>query len=210
MSVNCVGGLIRCQINTNSKKDKLMFILLFLKGAIVFATFYYIKSDYIQFLQIEEMKERGFTCVPNVTYANKTKFVYGVVMEIDSNNHKIPYFVPISSYSKRQTNNILIFVKNTKDLKAVGALRFNYMIPVPSCCLEKVDFNNPYYSTDYKILLEQEYRYIKKKIKLTTIQRMARETYYEVTNKTNINLIKNSCDFKILEKAYWEYCSRKD
>lgn len=109
----------------------------------MFASFYYIDSEYIKFLQNKEIENRGFTCVPNVDYANKTKFTYGVVMEINSDNGlKIPYFVPITSYDKKQEDNILIKVKKGGALHTVGSLRFNYMFPVPAIkkCILELDF----------------------------------------------------------------------
>lgn len=133
----------------------------------MFASFYYIDSEYIKFLQNKEIENRGFTCVPNVDYANKTKFTYGVVMEINSDNGlKIPYFVPITSYDKKQEDNILIKVKKGGALHTVGSLRFNYMFPVPAIkkCILELDFKDKNYTEDYKLLLEQEYRYIKKKL----------------------------------------------
>ena len=38
------------------------------------------------------------------------------------------------------------------------------------------------------------------------IFKQAEKTYFRVTNKVNERLVKNSCDFKLLEQAYIEYC----
>lgn len=174
----------------------------------MFASFYYIDSEYIKYLQNKEIENRGFTCVPNVDYANKTKFTYGVVMDINSENGiKIPYFVPVTSYDKKQEDNIPIRVKKDKIMHSVGSLRFNYMFPVPAIkkCIKEVDFKNKKYTEDYKRLLEQEYRYIKKTIGPSQIQKQAKATYERVLEGNDENLIKNSCDFKLLERAYLEY-----
>ena len=174
----------------------------------MFASFYYIDSEYIKYLQNKEIENIGFTCVPNVDYANKTKFTYGVVMEIHSENGiKIPYFVPVTSYDKSQEDNILIRVKKNKSMHPVGSLRFNYMFPVPTIkkCIKEVDFKDKLFKEDYKRLLEQEYRYIKKTIGPSQIQKQARATYERVLKGNDDKLIKNSCDFKLLEKAYLEY-----
>ena len=50
-------------------------------------TFYYVDGKYIQYLKEVEIKERGFTTVPNVEYANHRKFVYGVIMEVNNINY---------------------------------------------------------------------------------------------------------------------------
>ena len=107
----------------------------------MFATFYYVDDKYVKYLQNVEKSKRGFTTVPNVTYANKTKFLYGVVMTIHlSGEIQIPYFVPVTSYIKSKPDNIILKVKDNQTgiLKSVGSLRFNYMIPVPTKCLTAV------------------------------------------------------------------------
>lgn len=192
--------------NTDNKRDKrCAYPSFFMKGVKMFASFYYVDREYIQYLQNAEIKARNFTCVPNVNYANKTKFVYGVVMEIESNNLKIPYFVPVSSYTKNQSNNLLIKIKDNKKFKTVGSLRFNYMIPVPTTCIKKVEFRSAEFAPSYKLLLEQEYRYIKKTLKPTLLQKKAKETYDDVIQNHNKDLVNNSCDFLTLEKAYLSY-----
>lgn len=60
--------------------------------------FYFVDGEYIEYLKETEIENRGFTTVPNVHYANREKFVYGMVFEI----HGISYFVPISSYVKKK------------------------------------------------------------------------------------------------------------
>lgn len=37
--------------------------------------FYYVDDSYINFLKDKEMEKRNFTCVPNVEYSNKKKFL---------------------------------------------------------------------------------------------------------------------------------------
>lgn len=165
------------------------------------AAFYYVDEKYITYLKDIEIESRGFTTVPNVKYANSHKFVYGAVMSIN----EIDYFVPISSYIKKQEDNIVIKVKDrdNKRGKAVGSLRFNYMIPVPRKFLMPVDFKDTQFSEKDKVLLEKEYRFCKSK--RSSIQKQACRTYERVINKASLELIKNSCDFKLLEKACKEY-----
>ena len=50
-------------------------------GELMDIRFYYVDKDYIDYLKQYEISHRGFTCVPNVTYANRSKFVYGSVLE---------------------------------------------------------------------------------------------------------------------------------
>lgn len=164
-------------------------------------SFYYVDEKYIEYLKRTEINTRNFTTVPNVKYANSEKFVYGAVMEIDG----MDYFVPVSSYKKEQEDNIVIKVKdrNSKKGKAVGSLRFNYMIPVPKNCLYPVDFKNDRFTEKDKILLEKEYRFCKSK--RSAIQKQAQRTYNRVISCVDSELVRNSCDFKLLEKAYEEF-----
>ena len=56
--------------------------------------FYYVDTNYIDFLKQAELAERGFSCVPNIQYAKQNrKFLYGAVLEVND----VRYFVPVSS-----------------------------------------------------------------------------------------------------------------
>lgn len=102
----------------------------FLFGEIIMeVNFYYIKEDYIDILKKYEAAQRGFTCVPNAQYWNTNKFTFGAVFEVSGEQ----YFIPVSSYNKKQQDVILMTDKNSKNKgnKVLGALRFAYMIPVP-------------------------------------------------------------------------------
>ena len=39
------------------------------------------------------------------------------------------------------------------------------------------------------------------------IKKQAQNTYYRITNKVNDRLVHNSCDFKLLEQAYIDFCN---
>lgn len=67
-------------------------------------SFYYVDEKYIEYLKEAEIQQRGYTTVPNVSYTNKSKFVYGIVLSMND----ISYYVPVSSYMKQQENNLLI------------------------------------------------------------------------------------------------------
>lgn len=164
--------------------------------------FYFVDEDYIEFLKEKEINHRGFTTVPNVVYSNREKFLYGTVFEIDNIN----YFVPVSSYIKQQQDNYVIKITDHGMKRAVGSLRFNYMIPVPKKMLRLFDFKNGAESQERKVFLEKEYRFCKSN--LAAIQKRAKKTYERVIEKVDENLVRNSCDFKLLEKAYQEYSER--
>lgn len=145
------------------------------------------------------MTERGFTKVPDVKYSNRNKFTFGAVLEIGN----IKYYVPVSSFSKRQEANILIRVAG--DVQEVkGSLRFNYMIPVPDACIDKLVIKD-IKDIKYRELLNKEYMFCK--LNSQRITSKAKSIYDRVINNKKQILTNNSCDFKILEKAYNEYIS---
>ena len=167
-------------------------------------SFYYVDSEYIQYLKDTEVNAHGFTRVPNVDYANRKKFVYGVIMEIGDIN----YYVPISSYTKVQEDNLLIKIEDHKKIVAKGSMRFNYMFPVPKKCLVPVDFKDGKFSEKDKVMLQKEYKACKKM--LAQAQKRAKKTYQRVINAENEELVKNSCDFKLMEKAYQDFLEKEN
>ena len=158
--------------------------------------FYYVDGNYIEYLKEREIQSRGFTCVPNVHYWSTDKFVFGAVLEIND----IPYFVPISSYSRNQQD--LILMKDKKDGHVLGSLRFNYMIPVPYELLYKLDIN-ALPTINNRIHTSKELAFCRRN--RDKIYRSAMKTYSRVINAKDRELLKNSCDFKTLEQAYTEY-----
>ncbi|MDO4395806.1 MAG: type III toxin-antitoxin system ToxN/AbiQ family toxin [Clostridia bacterium] len=159
--------------------------------------FYYVDQEYMEFLQNFEKVKRGFTKVPNTQYAEHSKFVLGVVLKIEDFN----YYVPVSSFDKKQEANILIRI--TGDIVEVkGSLRFNYMFPVPDEFLEKVVIND-IEDDKYRALLYKEYRFCKESAE--KIQKKANKIYIMVTTNRKPLLTDNSCDFKLLEQGYRIY-----
>ena len=145
-------------------------------------SFYDIDKDYVKYLQKEEMNERGFTKVPNIEYpGNLPKFTCGVVLDV----HEYKYYVPVSSYKMQKPDNILINIESERYNKVKGALRFNYMFPVPDECI----------NLEWKFCNENEIR----------IRNKAKQTYSKVINKVNPSIVNNSCDFKLLERLCAEY-----
>ena len=163
--------------------------------------FYYIKTDYIDYLKKYESDHRNCTCVPNIKYYSNEKFFYGTVLNVQG----IDYYVPISSKTKGRQDDILI--RNKKgDIK--GSLRFNYMIPVPNKSLSMLDLKNGSFTEKQTIRIKEELAFcMRNKDK---IQKQAQVTYDRIVEKTNTNLINNSCDFKLLETAYIIYCHDND
>lgn len=132
--------------------------------------FYRISEEYIHFLQKYEKEKRGVTKVPDIRYTDRNKFAFGAVMKVNDMN----YYVSVSSFDKKQEANILIRIPgDKKEIK--GSLRFNYMIPVPDECIEKLII---------KDIKDEKYRLLLNKEQLLT---------------------DNSCAFSILEAGCHEY-----
>lgn len=163
--------------------------------------FYRINEEYNRFLQEYEKKQRGITKVPNIRYTDRNKFAFGAVMKVNNMN----YYVSVSSFDKKQEANILIRVPgDKKEIK--GSLRFNYMIPVPKECLEKLVIKD-IKDEKYRVLLNKEYQFCKKNA--DRIQKKANKIYQMVISNRKQILTDNSCAFQILEEGYREYIEKK-
>lgn len=161
---------------------------------------YYVDKKYIDYLQKVERDVRGYTHVPNMEYGNREqKFICGVVLKLRG----FQYYVPVTSYSKKQSDNILIEVPTDKIKPVKGSLRFNYMFPAPKECVTELVIANEL-DVKKKNLLNKELNFILNNE--TRILNKAKQTYSKVTNKVNEYMIKNSCDFKLLEDACENYC----
>lgn len=135
--------------------------------------------------------------MPNIRYKDRNKFAFGAVMEVNGIN----YYVSVSSFSKKQEANILIRVPgDEKEVK--GSLRFNYMVPVPDECIEKLIIKDVQ-DEKYRMLLNKEYRFCVNNAQ--RIQKKANKIYEMVTENRKQILTDNSCDFRILEEGYREY-----
>lgn len=162
--------------------------------------FYRINEEYNQFLQRYEKEKRGVSKVPNIRYKDRNKFAFGAVMEVNGIN----YYVSVSSFSKKQEANILIRVPGDEE-EVKGSLRFNYMVPVPDECIEKLIIKDVK-DEKYRMLLNKEYRFCVNNAE--RIQKKANKIYEMViTNRKQI-LTDNSCDFRILEEGYREYIKK--
>ena len=159
--------------------------------------FYRIDEKYNRFLQKYEKEKRGITKVPNIRYTDRNKFAFGAVMQVNGMN----YYVSVSSFDKKQEANILIRVPgDEKEVK--GSLRFNYMVPVPEECLEKLVIKD-IEDEKYRLLVNKEYRFCMENAE--RIQKKANKIYEMVTTDRKQILTDNSCAFHILEDGYREY-----
>lgn len=164
--------------------------------------FYRIDEEYNRFLQKYEKEKRGVTKVPNIKYSERDKFAFGVVLKIGFIN----YYVSVSSFDKKQEANILIRVPgDTREVK--GSLRFNYMIPVPDSCVEKLVIKD-IKDEKYRILVNKEYKFCMDNV--DRIQKKANKIYEMVTANRKQILTDNSCDFKILEQGCMEYIKQHE
>jgi protein AbiQ len=162
--------------------------------------FFIADNDFIEFLQSEETKARGFTRVPNNEYDQnrKPKFYCGIVLTVNDKN----YFVPVTSYTKQKPDNLLIMAPNGKIL---SSLRFNYMVPMPVSLVKRRDIaSEP--DPKHKRLLIDELAFCRKNS--TNIRSMAERTYRRVLSGHDKGLIHNSCDFLLLEEKCTEYCAK--
>ena len=83
-----------------------------------------------------------------------------------------------------------------------GSLRFNYMIPVPEECIERLIIKN-IKDEKYRVLLNKEYRFCMDNAE--RIQKKANKIYEMVITNRKQKLTDNSCAFRILEQGYREY-----
>lgn len=86
-----------------------------------------------------------------------------------------------------------------------GSLRFNYMVPVPNECIEKLIIKD-IKDEKYRLLLNKEYRFCKENEE--RIQKKANKIYEMVTTNRKQILTDNSCAFHILEDGYRKYINR--
>lgn len=162
--------------------------------------FYRINEEYNNFLQAYEKEKRGVTKVPNNRYTDHNKFAFGAVMQVNGMN----YYVSVSSFDKKQEANILIRVLGDKK-EVKGSLRFNYMVPVPDECIEKLVIKE-IEDEKYRSLLNKEYQFCMDNAE--RIQKKADKIYEMVTTNRKQILTDNSCAFHILEDGYREYIER--
>lgn len=162
--------------------------------------FYRVNEEYNKFLQRYEKEKRGITKVPDIRYTDHNKFAFGAVMQVNGVN----YYVSVSSFDKKQEANILIRVPGDKK-EVKGSLRFNYMIPVPDECIEKLVIKDVE-DEKYRLLLNKEYQFCMENA--DRIQKKANKIYEMVITNRKQNLTDNSCAFHILGVGCREYIEK--
>lgn len=161
--------------------------------------FYNVDKEYVRYLQKAEREYRGFTKVPNMEYdvGHEDKLVCGVILNIND----FKYYVPVSSYKKQQRNNILIILDDRYN-PIKGSLRFNYMFPINDKYVAVRDFSKEK-TQNRKLFLHRQLVYCDS-IR-NDIYNKALETYNDVIDNKDEDLVKNSCNFKLLEEKCIEY-----
>lgn len=119
------------------------------------------------------------------------------------NINGINYYVPVSSKIKSVQDNILIRDKNNQ---IKGSLRLSYVIPVPNNCIKSLITDN-ISDSNRKILISKESAFCRRN--KDKIMGQAIKTYERVISNKYPSLNQNSCDFKLSEKAYIDYCNEE-
>jgi protein AbiQ len=188
---------LNAAVMTTEERVYRSFVIITGKKIMNKLNFYIVDLDYVDFLKRAEYDKRGFSRIPNMEYSkkHKPKFLCGIVLQVNS----IDYYVPVTSYKQQKPDNFLIKVDNGQ---TVSSLRFNYMFPIPVGLTSVRNISGePDYA--YRILLSQELRYCIKNQE--TIQYLAERTYKRVLLGKDQGLVKNSCDFLLLEQKCTEY-----
>lgn len=154
--------------------------------------FYEVSADYISFLMRYDSR------VPRVDYSatgRHEKFLCGIVLSVGGYN----YFAPVSSFKTPQRTNMII---NNEDGRAISSIRFSFMIPIPSgvFAVKRIQ-DEP--NQEYRRLLNWELNYCRKNAK--TIYRVAKHVYNSVVENKDPLMVKNCCNFGLLETACVEY-----
>ena len=95
---------------------------------------------------------------------------------------------------------VITVAGDKKEVK--GSLRFNYMVPVPDDCIQKLIIKD-IKDEKYRTLLNKEYQFCMDNT--IRIQKKATKIYEMVTTNRKQKLTDNSCAFSILEQGYQEY-----
>ncbi len=149
--------------------------------------FYDVSEDYIKYLKQFEPK------VPNVNYALNSKFVCGIVLNVNG----IDYYAPISHTIQKFRTSMLILDKNNNP---ISSIRFSFMFPALESVLTIKDFNI-IKKTDpnYAALLQKEYYFCLKN--LNDIKKKALSVY-KIGCNVNHPMFTNCCNFILLENNY--------
>lgn len=121
---------------------------------------------------------------------------------LDENGNKIirRSVVPIYRIIIKSTNP----ETGENEINFLGKLRFNSMIPVPESEITKLDIDN-WPNEKHKNIFQNQIRHLRKN-KPKLLNGHAKVIYTQKThNRTDINYIKNTVDFKLLESKMTDY-----
>jgi protein AbiQ len=160
---------------------------------------YTVSDEYINHLRTVEAK------VPNNNYNNKKPFV-GVVFEINDKSYLAPLTSPKVSIVNIKNGCPSVFKLHEQDNvdHSLGAVRIQYMIPVPSSELTELDFDSR--GNKYRKLLDKQILFIRKHE--DEVKKRASKLYSLVAKKVPF-FSKISCDFQALEAAMNDYVTEK-
>ena len=111
---------------------------------------------------------------------------------------KIPEIIKLAE--EHEKLQLALRAGDEKEIK--GSLRFNYMIPVPEECIERLVIKDVE-DEKYRLLLNKEYQFCMDNAE--RIQKKANKIYEMVITNRKQKLTDNSCSFSILEQGYQEY-----
>lgn len=160
--------------------------------------FYKVNKRYVDFLYEADVSEHGFSCVPRLDYdaSKKEKFMCGIVLRIG----EYKYLAPISSYTRRQNDNILLYDSNGN---VTSSIRLNFMFPIAK---------NEYYLFNYEVEVDERYKSVVRRERQSAneqrkkIRQRAAKTYYTV-----VAMVKRgcapiwACNFQFLERKCLEW-----
>ena len=160
--------------------------------------FYKIDKKFLAFLHNQDKKQNGFSCVPTMNYAatQKEKFMCGVVLKIGN----IDYFAPVSSYTKKQKDNVLLY---DNENNVTSSIRLNFMFPAPKDVCKIFDFEEEV-DNRYRAVVRKELQSANKQREI--IEKQANRTYYTVRQMIEKgNIPKWACNFPYLEELCKEW-----
>ncbi len=176
--------------------------------------FYTVNPDYLEYLNKIDSE-----VYYDIAYRNSIKPFVGIIVGIENYN----YFIPLSSSKEKHKNwrnvsnehfliyeiidnhitingDIYKYYSAEEKMHILSILDIKKMIPVPSGCYEKIEFNQ-LIDYRYKDLFEKEYAFclsIKEKVLKKA------ENLYKKQKETGI-IRRANCDFNKLESAMKEW-----
>lgn len=158
-------------------------------------SFYNIDVEYVNYLRQFDAR------VPYIKYADRNKFVCGVVLSIND----CDYFAPISSQTHKQQTALLI---RDRDDSELAAIKFNFMFPAPRNVISMISIPDVRKSDPaYASLLQKEYEFCRSNE--SEILTKARKVY-SIGCRPSHFLYSTCCDFRLLEEKSRIYLTGAD